>query len=323
MSNLVLLIPLVVFAATGLLVFAVYRLQTQKRETVRARLAHYDMDIGASAMPLLSTGVLREQGLSSIGALDALLTWGGAGERMALDLARAAIPLRVGEYVLLRWLMAVALFVVGYVSASPLAGLLLGIVGYFLPRFYVRRSEQKRIKKFEDQLVDSLALIANSLRSGFGLLQGMEAVAREMPAPISEEFEHVLHQMRVGASAEDALAGIGKRVRSPDLDLVVTAMLIQRTVGGNLSEILDNIAHTIRERVRLLRMVRTLTAQERLGGYILTAMPVFLLVIISLLNPHYSEVLFTTTIGRLMLAMAAGLDIAGLAVSRKIMAIEV
>lgn len=322
-SNMLVLIPLAVFMAGGLLFFAIYRMLVQDREVVRARLSPYGIDIGATSLGLLSSGVLRERRLSSIGLIDTILARGGLGEKIALDLARAAIPLRVGEYLLIRWLSALALFAVGVLFANVLVAALLGVFGYFVPRFYVRHAEQSRIRKFNDQLVDSLALMANSLRAGFGLLQGMEAISREMPSPISEEFSQVLHEMSVGATIDEALLGLADRVRSADLDLVVTAMLIQRTVGGNLSEILDTIAYTIRDRVRILREIKTITAQEKLSAYIIGSLPIVMVVVISFINASYVEMLFYTTPGRIMLGVATILELIGFYINKKIIAIEV
>lgn len=156
------LIPIIVFFAATFLVFAVYQSQARKRQVMRARLAHYDMTIGVSSFPSLSSGLLRENRLSSIRAMDQMLGWGGWGDKMALDIARAAIPLRVGEYVLIRWLMALTLFIVGgFLGGSMVAGFLLAIGGYFFPRLYVSLCEKKRVKAFDDQLIDSLSLMAN------------------------------------------------------------------------------------------------------------------------------------------------------------------
>ena len=323
-SSLLTVIPFAVFVAGATLFYAVYRLLRPERQLVKARLGHYGIELGSGGLAGLSSGVLRQRQLSGIEGINRLLARGGMGEKIAMDLARAAVPLRVGEYVLIRWLIALTLFAVGNIAAQTIiAGLLLGVCGFFLPKFYVSQCEQKRIKRFNDQLVDSLSLMANSLRSGFGLLQGLEAVAREMPPPISEEFERVLHEIRMGATTEEALAKMPERVRSADLDLVVTAMLVQRSVGGNLSEVLDTIGHTIRERIRILREIRTLTAQERLSGYVIGALPIFMLVVISIMNRSYIEILFYTTVGRLMLIAAAILEVIGFLITKKIVAIEV
>ncbi|MBI2863986.1 MAG: type II secretion system F family protein [Chloroflexi bacterium] len=324
MNGLIMVIPFAVFVAGTAFFYALYRLLRPERQLVKARLGHYGVEMGSVGLSGLASGVLRQRRLSGIEGMNRLLARGGLGDKIALDLARAAVPLRVGEYVLIRWLIALTLFVVGTIGArTVIAGLLLGACGFYLPKLYVRHSEQKRVKKFNDQLVDSLSLMANSLRSGFGLMQGLEAVSREMPSPISEEFDRVLHEIRMGATTEEALAKLPERVRSADLDLVVTAMLVQRSVGGNLSEVLDTIGHTIRERIRILREIRTLTAQERLSGYVIGALPIFMVIVISMVNRSYIEMLFFTTVGRLMLGIAAVLEIIGFLITKKIVAIEV
>jgi len=225
---------------------------------------------------------------------------------------------------LIRWLCALGL---GYLAFALTGNIVIALVagagGYFLPKMYVKRAEGKRVHAFNDQLVDAVTLVSNSLKSGYSFLQGMEAVTREMLPPIAQEFGIALQEMYVGARAEDALTNLTQRVRSDDLDLLVTSMIIQRTVGGNLAEILDNIAYTIRERLRIQRDVRTLTAQERMSGYIIGALPIVLIAVIAIMNRSYVDMLFGTTPGHIMLGAAVVLEVIGFWLIRRIIAIEV
>jgi len=211
------------------------------------------------------------------------------GERIARDLARADMKFKVAEYF--------ALLVISIVLGGALAwaigsrhwiSLLIGMVlGGFAPRFYIRRQQQLRLNKFNDQLSDMLNLMVNGLRAGYSTMQAMEAVSKELPSPISDEFRRVVQEMQIGIPLETALDNLLRRIPSDDLDFVVTAINVQREVGGNLSEILDTISFTIRERVRIKGEVRTLTAQVRTSGTVLSLIPFGLTLILWFLNPEY------------------------------------
>ena len=313
------------FMTSFLLVVALVGALGQSRRMIQQRVAAYGVHGTAGLVDRGEGGsVLRQQRLSSIGALDRVLSRRNFAEELSLELARADVPLRVGEYLLIRWLSALLLFAVGWVlTGNLLLGLVGALVGYFLPQVYVRRAEQKRLHAFNDQLVDAITLVSNSLKSGYSFLQGMEAVTRDMTPPVAQEFGLALQEMYVGARAEEALTNLTRRVRSDDLDLLATSMIIQRTVGGNLSEILDNIAVTIRERLRIKRDLRTLTAQERISGYVIGALPVFLIAIISVLNRSYIDMLFSTTAGNIMLGVAVALELIGFWMISRIIAIDI
>src|SRR5512139_640138 len=159
-------------------------------------------------------------------------------------------------------------------SAFSIASLAIGgVIGFFIPRFYVKRQQGLRLTRFNDQLGDMLNLMTNGLRAGYSTMQAMEAVSRELPAPICDEFRRVVQEMQIGISMEKALDNLLRRIPSDDLDFVVTAIGVQREVGGNLSEILDTISFTIRERVRIKGEIRTLTAQVRTSGAVLSLIP--------------------------------------------------
>ena len=175
--------------------------------------------------------LLLNKEFSSFETFDKLLKRSSYSERVALDLSRAAVPLRVGEYLFIRWICALSLFAAGltFFRLIPIVCVALGIAGYFLPRLYVARKEASRIKAFEGQLVDALTMMSNSLRSGASFLQAVDLVGHELPAPISQEFSRVVAEANVGASLENSLLDLCQRVRSYDLYLVVTAMLVQRS----------------------------------------------------------------------------------------------
>lgn len=321
-----LLAPVAAFLAVLLFGAGAYRIANHDGLLARKRLAAFaPAPSGAVTLPTLEgTPLLKRERFSSFQALDKLLRRNDLGTRLSLDLARAAVPLRVGEYLLLRWLLGLLLLFVAVRAsrALPLA-LVAGVIGYFLPALYVRWRQVKRVRAFDDQLVDALTLISNALKSGYSFLQGMEAIAREMPAPIGTEFEQALREIRVGGSVEESLVAISQRVRSADFELVVTAMVIQRQVGGNLTEILTSIAYTVRERHRILREVRVLTSQERMSGYVIAGLPVFLILALSFMSPGYISGMWADAIGRIILGASFVMEVLGLLVIRKIVEIEV
>jgi tight adherence protein B len=325
MEPLNLLVPLVTMVAVVAVVWGGYSLVTANRTEMAQRLGKYGGAARAvSFQPSRVALPLKDRSMSGFGFLDRLLTGNNYAERVADDLARAAVPMRVGEYLLLRWTVACLVFLaVRAISGNWVLGVLVGAMGYFVPRLWVSRREASRIRQIEDQLVDALTMIANGLRSGSSFLQAIEMVSRELPAPIAPEFGQVVAEAGVGAPVDQALEALAKRVRSYDIYLMVTAMTIQRSVGGNLSEVLENIAHTIRERQRLLRQVQVETAENRLSSYVLMVLPTALLIVISIINPRYVEPLLFEASGRVILIIGAVMQITGYIILRRIADVKV
>jgi tight adherence protein B len=156
-----------------------------------------------------------------------------------------------------------------------------------VPKYWLKRRQGKRLKAFNSNLSDTIMLLANSLRAGSSFLQSVEMVVREAQPPISTEFARVIREVNLGLPLDDALANLARRVKSDDLDLMTTAIAIHHTVGGNLAEILDTIAYTIRERVRIKGEIRTLTAQQRMSGYVVGFLPVALVLLLSVIAPTF------------------------------------
>jgi tight adherence protein B len=204
-----------------------------------------------------------------------------------------------------------------------LIGIPLGIVGYVLPAVYISIKTRRRVRAIDNQLVEGLTHVANSIRAGFAMLQAIDAAAQRIDPPLSEEFGRLVADVRLGSSLEDALLSMGERVGSYDLDLVITATLIQRATGGNLSEILDNVAETIRERDRIRGEIRTLTAQQRFAAWVLSLWPIVLALIFFLLNPDLMSNLWTETAGIILLIIAGALQLMGFLTIRRIVAIEI
>jgi tight adherence protein B len=192
-----------------------------------------------------------------------------------------------------------------------------------MPAMYVWRRTKQRTSRLDEQLVEAMMLMAGGLRAGYSFLQGAEAVVRDLDDPIREEFAALLQDLRVGVQMEEALTGLARRTGSEEFDMLVTAVLVQRQSGGNLAEILETIAQTIRERMRIRREVQTLTAQERWSSYVVGALPIVAFTFLTFINPGYLDLLFGTSMGRLLLGAAIALEIVGFFIIRKIIDIQI
>uniref|UniRef100_A0A7C4Q240 Secretion system protein n=1 Tax=Bellilinea caldifistulae TaxID=360411 RepID=A0A7C4Q240_9CHLR len=250
------------------------------------------------------------------------------GDRISQELSRADLKLRPGEFIALVVIIIILMAGVGYVIGqnSVVTAIIGAIIGGFLPRFYVKRQQNKRLIRFNEQLSDMLNLMVNGLRAGYSTMQAMEAVSKELPSPISDEFHRVVQEMQLGITMEKALDNLLKRIPSDDLDLVITAINVQREVGGNLAEILDTISFTIRERVRIKGEIRVLTTQVMYSGKFLSLLPLILIGVLYLLNRDYIMTFFkpeSVPCGYIALGVAAILIISGYFTMTKLADIEV
>ncbi|HEV8535827.1 MAG TPA: type II secretion system F family protein [Candidatus Limnocylindria bacterium] len=243
--------------------------------------------------------------------------------RVQRDLARADLRLRVGEYYYIRLGLMLGLAAVLLVLRDPLSAAVGALLGYFVPRIWVSRRISGRLNAFNKQLPDTITLLSNSLRAGSSFLQSIELVSREAPAPMGPEMGRVVREVNLGLGMEEALANMVRRIKSDDLDLMVTAIGVQQQVGGNLAEILDTIAFTIRERVRIKGEIRTLTAQGRYSGYLVAFLPIAIAVTLNFINPEFMQPLFTETLGRILLAVGGTMMAIGFFAIRKITDIKV
>ena len=240
------------------------------------------------------------------------------------ELARANLKLTVGEFVIMQVAFAAAICAVAwFISGTMVVGAVFGAFWWFIPKIWLGRRQAGRLKSFNNQLADTIQLMSNSLRSGLSLVQSMEMISREGEPPISEEFQRVVREIGLGVGPQEALLHLVRRVASDDLDLLVVAILVQFEIGGNLSRILDSIANTIRERVKLQGEIRTMSAQGRMAGYVLSGMPVAIGGLLMLIAPKYMGALFTPG-PWLALPVAAFIGIVvGSLTIRKLVAIEV
>jgi tight adherence protein B len=248
------------------------------------------------------------------------------GERIARDLARADLKFKPGEYLALYVIAMVGGALISYMVGGRLilSAFIGAVIGAFLPGLYVRNQKGKRLIRFNNQLPDMLNLVVNGLRAGYSTMQAMEAVSKELPAPICDEFKRVVQEMQLGIPMEKALENLLRRIPSEDLDFVVTAINVQREVGGNLAEIMDVISYTIRERVRIKGEIRALTAQAIYSGRALAIMPIGLLCILYFLNRTYvMEFVNNGVCGWIPLVVAGLLIVSGYFVMVRIGNVEV
>jgi tight adherence protein B len=250
------------------------------------------------------------------------------GQSLSRQLARADLKLRVGEFLSLMLIVGVGLgAIVWFLAGRDILSGVIGLgVGIALPYIYVRNQQGKRLQRFDEQLGDMLSLMVNSLRAGYSTMQALEAVSKELPSPISDEFRRVVQEMQLGITMEATLDNLLRRMPSKDLDLVVTAMNVQREVGGNLAEIMETISHTIRERVRIKGEIRVLVSQVMTSGKFLAAMPIMLTVGMYFLNRNYMMNFFnpnTRWLGIPALILGAVIIVIGYFSMKKIADIEV
>lgn len=247
------------------------------------------------------------------------------GQSMRGKLERANVKLTVAEYYASHLVTSAGLFGILFLLRGDIISATIGgLVGFFIPRFYVNREVNNRLHNFEQQLPDTLGLWVNALRSGFSVMQAMEAIAKDAPEPTMTEFRRIVKEVQLGIDMEDALDHLLNRIQSEDLDLVVTAVNIQREVGGNLAEILEVISHTIRERIKLKGEIRVLTSQGRYTGYLISFLPIGLAFFLNFITPGYmGQMLESRTCGWPMLGVGLALIGIGTAVIQKIVDIEI
>lgn len=210
-----------------------------------------------------------------------------------------------------------------HLVGSAVFSLIFGAVGFMIPRWIIRRMRQKRLELFNEQLVEAMQTMSNSLRAGFSVLQALDMVVKENRRPISEEFGLFLHQHRLGVKFEEAMENLSKRVGSQDLDLMVTAIEISRQTGGNLTEVFDQLAGVIRERMRVEGKIRSLTAQGRLQAVVVGFMPLLLAGAMFVINPAMMKGFVFSTVGVMMIVLALAFEICGYLIIRKIVSIDI
>ena len=248
----------------------------------------------------------------------------GMSERLDAQLEAAGVSLRSGEFVVATVAAAIVGAVLGAaLLRSLLLALVIGAIAAAGPTIALRTALGRRSDKLREQLPDVLTIMASSLRAGHSFLQSLDTVAKEISQPAASEFQRVVAEIRLGRGAEDAMESMAERVGSEDFKWAVLAVNIQREVGGNLAEILDNVADTLRERAMIRRQIRVLTSEGRLSAWVLALLPAGIALYMFAVNPDYISLLFTTTIGLVMLITALCLLAVGIFWMKKVVDIDV
>ncbi|MHB1392318.1 MAG: type II secretion system F family protein [Clostridia bacterium] len=295
------------------------------RRNVAGRMKHYLNPEKNREKPEREMGIPWRDGMLAFSKTLGKSKWGSKyKERTEIQLIQAHLPLKPEEYIAINIMVFLVTAVVFFVFTENLAAsIALAALSAVTPFIYVNSRKKSIMQKIDQQLPDTLALISNTLKSGYSFLQAVDAAARELPPPVSLEFQQILKEINLGVNTEKALESLSKRVQSQDLELIIMAVLIQRQIGGNLSEILDNISETIRSRIKIKGEIRILTAQGRVSGLIIALMPVALGIILYFINPSYILVLFEEPIGWAMLMFAVLMQGMGIYLIRRIIRIEV
>lgn len=248
----------------------------------------------------------------------------GYKKAVQFKLTKAHILLKSEEYITI----CIILFAMLGVFAAALfqnAGITIvaGGVGWLLPSIFLNAKIRAREKQLNEQLCDAIILISNSLKAGYSFFQAVDTVSKEMTGPVADEFILLQKEINLGLPTDNALENLVKRVSSDNLELVVTAVLIQRQVGGNLAEVLDNISSTIRDRVKIKGEIRTVTAQGKMSGVIISILPIALGVILYIINPEHIGLLFTDPIGIGILVFSVIMELIGIYFISKVVKIEI
>lgn len=311
--------------ALVVIVLGIFSVRSE-RDLVEERLGRYEQGY-QSFLEIEQEDEKPKDERKALEAIDKAIAKRPFAQKWRQQLARADIKLTVAEYAALHLIGPVVFFGVGYFvlfRGDLIMSIIAGFVGFFAPRLYVSRATSQRLVRFEQQLPDTLGLWVNALRSGFSVLQAMEAISRDAPEPTATEFKRVVQEVQLGIDVEDALAHLLARVESDDLDLVVTAVNIQREVGGNLAEILETISHTIRERIKLKGEISVLTSQGRITGYLISGLPIAVALFLSVVQPGFMNPMFENRLcGWPMIGIGLALIGMGMAAIQKIVNIEI
>jgi tight adherence protein B len=243
---------------------------------------------------------------------------------LAEKLSRADLKLRTSEWMLIR--IAVLVVLAGGTllwRGISLHFVIASLIGWFGPIVYLRWRQSRRLKAFNDQLGDTLVMMSNALKTGYSMAQALDVVANRASPPISEEFDRVVKEVNLGAGIEESLGRLVRRTESSDLDMVSTAIAINRKIGGNLSEILESISETIRERVRIKGEMSTMTAQARGSGYMITGLPIVLGVFMYFVTPQYFAPMVSNPIGIGLLVVAGVFLVLGQVIMGRISKVDV
>jgi tight adherence protein B len=320
------MIPFFVFLFCLLATYATYLVMTRKSAAQRMQMERRMAEVLAYSTDLNDEQIklAREERLSEIPALNDLLKQLHFAKQLKLTIEQADLQITVmrlcmfsGLAGLLGWLAA------SMISLTPVVNLCAGIIAAAVPFLHVQWKRNQRLHKFLVDLPESLELMSRALAAGHSFPEALHIIATEMPDPIATEFRRTYEEQNLGLSLKLALENLTQRIPILDLQICVTAVLIQRETGGNMAEILEKVATTIRERFRILEDLKTLTTSSQLSAWVLCGIPIFVALVVTWSNPEYMSVMWYELTGQKLLALAAGLQITGMLVVRKILQIKV
>ena len=310
------------FMATLFVFLGIYSLLFSRKLKVANRLEVYLSDEeDATGQDDVS---LKEFILNLIGSAGKAVSRKSYMEDKKKKLLQAYIFMRVEEFLALSILVAVALgFLLYLITKMWFIGLAGFLLGFRIPEIFVNSTKQKRMKQLNSQLPESLTIVSNGLRAGFSFTQAMNVAALEMESPIRDEFLRIIRDNSIGKTLDEALMDFSNRTDDEDIDMFVTALIIQRKVGGNLAEVLDTIAATIRDRMRIRGEVRTLTAQSKISAIIISMLPFGIAIFLLAVNPEYIMELFQSTVGIILVLAAVFFQIVGAFIMMRLADIEI
>lgn len=312
------------FISTLIFVYYIYTALFDKREIIK-RMQHYlnpDKNVEKTDKDL---GLPWREGLNAVGKTIGKSKIGSKYMvNLETQIIQAHIMLKVEEFITIELIASFGFLILGLIIFNiKLLALPFAFLGFVVPIMLVNVKKKGILKKIDQQLPDTIMLLSNSLKAGYSFMQAVDVASKELPPPISIEFKQLLKEVNLGVNTETALESLSGRVQSEDMKLVILAVLIQRQIGGNLSEILDNISDTIRSRIKVKGEISVLTAQGRISGLIISLLPIGLGFGLSIMNPSYIMVLFTEPLGWAMLGLAAIMEATGIYLVNKIVRIEV
>jgi tight adherence protein B len=322
--SVALTVAIAAFVAVTALVLLISILTQRRPEAVRKRLeAHAVEVVAARTKRLERISVLKREAYGSIHGSGKLLGRVRPSETAMVELSRAGLNLGVRKYLALRVVAGLVAFVAALILlGNALLALPAILIGTQAPRLWLRHQGKKRVKAFEAQLAELIDLLVGALRAGHGFLQGLESVSNQIEDPTRSELTKVLEEVNIGINPVDSLQAMGGRIPSYDFSLLISAIALQRQTGGNLAEVLENLAHTVRERRRVRGEVHALTTGPRASSYVLAAVPTLLFLYFISISSDYRKVMLGTSYGHMLLAAAAVLSMLGFVFSRKVAKVE-
>ncbi|MBV9169169.1 MAG: type II secretion system F family protein [Chloroflexi bacterium] len=297
-----------------------------ERESAANRLAVYTAPSFQGSLPT-AISVLRQRRYSRFPLLDAVLVRFDVADGLSIQLQQAGLPLRASEFLFVQLVAATLVALLAAVAAWQTFGGLMAAtgglaIGFVAPLIYLRYRKGTRKTAFEQGLPDTLDRVTGALRAGYGLEYGFDLVARESTGPCAEEFGQILQELNLGADLEEALARLIQRVPSEDARLLATAVAVQRRTGGNLVEVLGQMAQMLRERERLRREVRVITTAPRVSGYVVAGLPLVTAAVMLITSPYYINTLLSEPLGRIAAGVGGFLVVLGLLLNRRIAQVD-